>query len=88
MKDSLTYTRCDYFLDSDDNLPKLTEYNLMTVGMSFNMKQVTETHRLCFPEKKDEYFPNDSIDLLISTVANYYKRKKINGLFIIIIGDI
>ena len=32
-KDSLTFCRCDYLLEGSQ--PKIVEYNIMTVGMSY-----------------------------------------------------
>lgn len=62
-KDSLTYLRTDFFLDSRDGLPKLIEYNLIAVGMSYASKQLKLCQQICDPTGL--YFPNDNIDLLV-----------------------
>jgi hypothetical protein len=37
-KDGICFTRIDYYNDQDGQ-PKLTEYNLFSVGMQSNMEQ-------------------------------------------------
>lgn len=73
VKDSVTYCRTDFFLDARDGLPKLIEYNLIAVGMSYVSKQLKLCQQICDPSEAASYFPNDNIDLLVEAVLELYR---------------
>lgn len=87
-KDSITYVRSDYFECADEGEPKLTEYNLMVVGLSYTSRQFTLCHRLCDSAEASRYFSNNNIDQLINSIVHLYTRKELKGLFLFLIGDI
>jgi len=39
----------------------LTEYNLMCVGMAYNMRQLTLIHKQADEANSDQYFDNDAL---------------------------
>lgn len=43
--DGITFTRCDYYNDLTDN-PKMTEYNLFSIGMQSNQEMFQEAKRM------------------------------------------
>jgi hypothetical protein len=50
----ITFARSDYYRDLSGE-PKVTEYNLMSVGMQSNMEQFQEAKRLSDYSNKDQY---------------------------------
>jgi hypothetical protein len=84
----MTYVRTDFFLDSRDGLPKLIEYNLTVVGMSYASKQLGLCQQICNPGEANTYFPNDNIDLLVDAVYELYQKRGFSGLFVFLIGSI
>jgi hypothetical protein len=53
-KDGIVYVRCDYYNDLK-GIPKLTEYNLMSVGMQSNIEQFQQAKIYSDYENKDSY---------------------------------
>lgn len=60
----------------------------MCVGMAFNMRQLTLIHKQADEANSDQYFDNDALQQRVRLIILYYREKKIQGKFVIVIGDV
>lgn len=65
--DGITFTRCDYYDDLDDN-PKMTEYNLFSLGMQSNQEMFQEAKKFSDQKDKNLYADTQTIKSFAETV--------------------
>jgi hypothetical protein len=61
-KKLLIYQRYDFITESSSNHPKILEYNFISVGQSFFVKVIEESHKFYYPSDSKFYMGANAWD--------------------------
>lgn len=83
-KDGIAFTRCDYYNDLD-GLPKLTEYNIMSVGMQSHQEKYQDAKKHTDYDQRHLYAECATINSFATTVQEFLKAKNIRGILLFVV---
>lgn len=84
IKDGLNFSRCDYYNNLEEE-PKLTEYNLMSIGMQSHQEMFQEAKRLSDYPHREQYTESKTIESFAETVQQFSSRKQLKGILLFVV---